>query len=102
MKTTTVWLVDHQEAVLDEALKRNHPQSYFSVEEIKEAISYCVEEEYRYNKSKGKTYCKFFGMQAEYIDKEDLPKYESNEEAARWEFTNFVRNEASRKKKNYR
>lgn len=96
----TVYLKDHKEAVLDECLKRNS-NHYFSKSLLIEALEANAKDELRYNKTYGITQNKSMGRIAEYVNKTDISEYDSDEEAAIWEFSGWVRNSASRKERGY-
>ncbi|QDP47348.1 MAG: hypothetical protein Unbinned4388contig1000_67 [Prokaryotic dsDNA virus sp.] len=90
-----IHLKDHKEAVYNAAMKRNS-NTYFEPRIITEGLDICVDENLRYNPKKGFTYRNDRGKCGEYCNSDEIPKYDSKEEAAIWEFTNWVRNEASK------
>ena len=97
-----VYLKDHKEEVLQECLKRNNfLGSFFNELEIKEAIEAQIKNGLRYNTKTGATYCNDLGKCSKYVRKKDIPEYEDSSEVAKWEFSGFVRNSASRKKRGY-
>lgn len=96
----TIYLKDNAEAVLNEAIKRNKYE-YYSKKLLTEAIEANIKDNLRYNINKGITYNNTFGKAAEYVDKTNKPTYETEEQAAVWEFTRYVRNSAQRKLNGY-
>lgn len=95
----TIYLKDHTEAVKEECLNRNTADHDYSPKQIDEAIQAQIGNELRY--SNGKTHDKQFGVCAEYVNKSEAPKYSSEDEAAKSEFSGHVRNSASRVKRGY-
>ena len=95
----TIFLKDHIETVKIECLNRNSLDHYFSPELIDQAIQAQVNDNLRYKN--GKTYCNEFGVGSEYVNKSDIPNYETEAECAKWEFSGYVRNSASRLKRGF-
>ena len=95
----TIYLKDHTEAVKEECLRRNTAEFYYSPKQIEEAIQAQIGNELRYRN--GKTIDKLFGVCAEYVNKSEIPKYSTKDEAAKWEFSGWVRNSASRVTRGY-
>jgi hypothetical protein len=93
-----IYLKDHKQIVLEECLNRNS-NSYINSELIKQALNAQCDNNLRY--SKGKTFDNSIGKIGEYVSKNDIPKYVDNGECAKWEFSNLVRNSASRLQRGY-
>lgn len=96
-----IYLKDFKDVVFEEAKKRNEPEYHYSDKELTDALNANVKDELRYNLKTGKTYNKHMGKVSEFTNKEDIINYETPEEAAKWSFTGFVRNSASRVKRGY-
>ena len=93
-----IYLKDHQETVLNECLNRNKDDRY-KIQTIKEAMKAQVNDNLRYKN--GKTYCKEHGIGSQYVNKHEIPNYIDPAEAAKWEFTGYVMNSASRITRGY-
>lgn len=84
----------YHNSILIEALTRNN-KKHIKPECIIEAASNLYKDNLRYNNKIGKTYINSFGTIAEYTSKKDIPKYTTHLQAAKEEFTNIVRSNAS-------
>ncbi len=91
----TIYLVDHIETVRAAALKRNEPGYNYSPELIDKAIQAHIGDELRYNLSTGITYNKSLGWCSKFVNQEDIPVYDSHDDAAEWSFTGMVRSSCS-------
>ena len=96
-----IFLKDFKEAVREEFEKRNTAGYSYSNELFEQAFKSEVELNLNYNIRTGKAYNDYFGICAEYSFKKDIPKYDSLEEAAKWELTGKVRNAASKISRGY-
>lgn len=96
----TIYLKDYVEEVLTFSENRNSLDNHYNRDLLKQSIQALIDANLRYNLSKGKTLDKS-GVIGEYVNSNDIPKFESLEEAACWEFTSYVRNAASRKYRGY-
>lgn len=96
-----IYLKDFKDVVFEEAKSRNEPGYHYSDKELTDALNANVKDELRYNLKTGKTYNKHMGKVSEFTNKSDIIDYDTPEEAAKWGFTGFVRNSASRVKRGY-
>jgi hypothetical protein len=88
-----VYLKDNIDTVRQECIDRNKPGWDYPLELIDKAIEAQVGQNLRYRN--GKTYDKD-GCLSQYTCSTDVPEYESDQEAAKWELTSHVRNSANR------
>lgn len=87
-----IYFVDFKEVVLEAAISRNTLSNNIDVKYLKEAINVLSADNYRYYINRGITRTTSMGQKAKYLD--GVPKYESDTDAAIWEFTGYLRNEA--------
>lgn len=96
----TVYLNNHREAIINECLRRNEPLRTIPRQVIEQTLDLLSPYNIRYNTATGKT-LKGNSWISQYCDTADLPKYETAEQAAIWEFTGYVRSEAGRLRMGY-
>lgn len=100
MKNKFVYLKDFKEAVRDEAIRRNSIKSTLPIGLIDEAIEAHCNNNLRVNPISNIVWNKE-GWLSRPSTANDTTTYESEEDAAVWEFTCYVRNSASRKMRGY-
>ncbi len=91
----TIYLFDHSETVKAACLKRNQLGHDYSLELIDQAISIHLSDDLRYNLTSGQTRNNSIGVISEFVNKSDIPVYESDSDAAEWAFCGMIRNTAN-------
>lgn len=89
-----VYLEDHKETTILEAMNRNALSHYLSYKEIETAFNELKSVSLRYDTKSGKTFRSDIGKVSEYVKKEDVPMYHDSIDASKWEFSGMLRNAA--------
>lgn len=93
---TTIYIRDHREAVLNEALNRNNEGHQYTREELTAEIDRQARAGLRYSTKTG-AQRDDDGICAQWSGGH-VPKYKTDEEAAVWEFTGRIRSGVSAKR----